>query len=108
MVDLCNKKKNNKTVIIHIYKKKTKNRRDISLLLIYVLSIHFLDGYLSIFLIIRYQDLVEILDEFDERFLLREKTLGIFDLGKLVIFIIYIAHLCGCFWHLLAAYELNN
>lgn len=59
-------------------------------------------------MLVRYYDIVEILSELDERYLLREKTLGVFDLVKLVLFILFIAHICGSMWHLLAIFEIKR
>ena len=48
-----------------------------------------------------------MLEELDERYNLSDTLKSIFDLLRLVLFILFIAHLCGCFWHYLAVYEIN-
>lgn len=62
-------------------------------------------NWLQILVIFLYQDISEILAEFDEKYHLREKTKGVFDLTKLVFFILYIGHICGCLWNFIAMKE---
>lgn len=61
--------------------------------------------WITIVLLLLANDVVSLLQEFDEKYQLRERSKGIFDLVKLLCFIIYIGHICGCFWHLIAMKE---
>ena len=39
---------------------------------------------------------------------LKEKTQHMVELLKLLYFILYVAHICGCFWIYLSSFEISN
>ncbi|EGR30987.1 hypothetical protein IMG5_120030 [Ichthyophthirius multifiliis] len=62
-------------------------------------------SWIQIIVILLYKDILDLLTDYDEKYHLRERSNGIFDLIKLVCFILYMGHICGCFWNQIAMAE---
>lgn len=56
-------------------------------------------------LLLRYLDVVRLIGDLEDRYNLRERLQGAINLTKLILFILFIAHLCGCTWHFIAFQE---
>lgn len=83
------------------------HRYDLLIVVCFFVGSYLQIAYLQTVLLLRYFDIVRLLGDLEERFNLRERLYGIFDLAKLVVFIFYVAHLCGCIWHYIAVCEIS-
>jgi len=59
-------------------------------------------------LLLRYFDIVQLITDLVDRYNLRERFYGIIDLAKLILFILFMAHLCGCIFHYIAYLEITS
>ena len=63
---------------------------------------------LQIVILLRFRDMFVLANKIVEHFNLRENQNAIYELGSLIVLIIYIAHFCGCSFIYLGHSELNS
>ncbi|EGR31909.1 hypothetical protein IMG5_100600 [Ichthyophthirius multifiliis] len=64
--------------------------------------------YTDLFILLKVQDIFNILREIDERFQFKGKIQNIYELSKIIIFILIFAHFLACCWHQAGVYSFNQ
>lgn len=65
-------------------------------------------GEIEIILILRLKDLDNILRRLEEYLQLKGKKEGIYQLIKLILSLLFLAHVCACVWHYIGIYEISS
>ena len=66
---------------------------------------NFQDQPFDLLLILRLINMSNLMKRLEEYLQLKGKKEGIFQLVKLIINLLFLAHICACFWHFIALYE---
>ncbi|EGR30221.1 hypothetical protein IMG5_137760 [Ichthyophthirius multifiliis] len=64
--------------------------------------------YLQLIILLRFNKMIQISNDFIEFFSLKNKQIAKYDLCKLIFLILFIAHLCGCCFYQLTKIEIEN
>ncbi|EWS75104.1 cyclic nucleotide-binding domain protein (macronuclear) [Tetrahymena thermophila SB210] len=81
---------------------------DLCIVFCFFFGSYFQNAFIQIVLLLRFFDITRLIAEIEERYNLKERLYGINDMVKLILLILYIAHLCGCIWHYIAVIEIEN
>ncbi|KAL4435261.1 hypothetical protein ABPG74_017353 [Tetrahymena malaccensis] len=81
---------------------------DLFVFLPFILSKYFDIKYLDAILILRFNKILKIVNNYFDLLNLKSDQAAIFDLIKLIFLILFIAHFCGCSFYLVSYLEIQN
>ncbi|KAL4451099.1 hypothetical protein ABPG74_021421 [Tetrahymena malaccensis] len=81
---------------------------DLCIVFCFFFGSYFQNTFIQTVLLLRFFDITRLIAEIEERYNLKERLYGINDMIKLILLILFIAHLCGCIWHYIAVIEIQN
>ncbi|KAL4490931.1 hypothetical protein ABPG72_008667 [Tetrahymena utriculariae] len=81
---------------------------DLCIVFCFFFGSYFQNTFIQTVLLLRFFDITRLIAEIEERYNIKERLYGINDMIKLILLILFIAHLCGCIWHYIAVIEIEN
>lgn len=78
---------------------------DLGTILPFFLNIWIKITYIDILILLHYFRIVSTLTRILKYLTIKKQHLAIYDLFKLILLILFVAHICACGFHLLASYE---